>query len=227
MPIWARPFQRQAAPLCLPQPGSRSPLGISLRVDELAAGTPSGYGYLGDRVRVIFGICSPCRPRLCSQVTLGEFTLTTAQPLAALLVRVVTALNYFSVGRTGEIQVALTGLKMGRIFLIVVGGGLFGKQNGSRAAARRPAWFRNHRRFTHRLWLLPCGPTTASMISATLTAAMAISALGALHDSSYGHLRTRSSPRRGTNRCPHYLTPWRVTASSSTLPSFFGRPAAH
>jgi len=65
----------------------------------------------------------------------GEFTLTTAQPLAALLVRVVTALNYFSVGRTGEIQVALTGLKMGRIFLIVVGGGLFGKQNGSRAAA--------------------------------------------------------------------------------------------
>ena len=74
-------------------------------------------------------------PLFTSHLGRFEFTLTTAQPLAALVVLVVTALNYFSVRRSGEIQVGLTGLKMGTIFLIVVGGVLFGKQNGSRAAA--------------------------------------------------------------------------------------------
>ena len=37
-----------------------------------------------------------------------EFTFTTAQPLAALIVVVVTAVNYFSVRMGGAIQVLLT-----------------------------------------------------------------------------------------------------------------------
>ena len=74
-------------------------------------------------------------PLFTSHLGRYEFTLTTAQPLAALVVLVVTALNYFSVRMSGKIQVGLTGLKMSTIFLIVVGGVLFGKPNGSRAAA--------------------------------------------------------------------------------------------
>ena len=74
-------------------------------------------------------------PLFTSHLGRYQFTLSTAQPLAALVVLVVTALNYFSVRRSGEIQVGLTGLKMGTIVLIVVGGVLFGKSNGSRAAA--------------------------------------------------------------------------------------------
>ena len=64
-----------------------------------------------------------------------EFTFTTAQPLAALVVMVVTAVNYFSVRMSGAIQVVLTSLKMTTILLIVVGGVLFGTQNASKAAA--------------------------------------------------------------------------------------------
>ena len=63
-----------------------------------------------------------------------EFIFTTAQPLAALVVVVVTAINYFSVQTSGAIQFLLTSLKMGTILLIVAGGVLFGKQNGSTAA---------------------------------------------------------------------------------------------
>ncbi len=63
-----------------------------------------------------------------------EFTFTTAQPLAALVVVVVTAINYFSVRMNGAIQVLLTSLKMGTILVIVVGGVLFGTHNGSQAA---------------------------------------------------------------------------------------------
>jgi amino acid transporter len=62
-----------------------------------------------------------------------EFTFTTAQPLAALVVVVVTAVNYFSVRMSGAIQVLLTSLKMGTILLIVVGAVLFGTHNGSQA----------------------------------------------------------------------------------------------
>ena len=64
-----------------------------------------------------------------------EFTLTSAQPLAALVVIVVTAINYFSVRMSGAIQVLLTSVKMSTILLIVAGGMLFGKQSGSTAAA--------------------------------------------------------------------------------------------
>ena len=64
-----------------------------------------------------------------------EFTLTSAQPLAALVVVVVTAINYFSVRMSGAIQVGLTSLKIATILLIVFGAMLFGTQNASKAAA--------------------------------------------------------------------------------------------
>ena len=62
-----------------------------------------------------------------------DFTLTTAQPFAALVAVVVTAMNYFSVRMSGAIQVLLTCLKVGAILIIVVGGLLFGptKTGGS------------------------------------------------------------------------------------------------
>jgi APA family basic amino acid/polyamine antiporter len=56
-----------------------------------------------------------------------EFAFTAAQPLAALVVIAVAAVNYFSVRFGGTIQVLLTSLKMGTILLIVVAGILFGK----------------------------------------------------------------------------------------------------
>lgn len=56
-----------------------------------------------------------------------EFTFTAAQPLAALVVIAVTAVNYLSVRLGGAIQLVLTSLKIGTIVLIVVGGVLFGK----------------------------------------------------------------------------------------------------
>ena len=61
-----------------------------------------------------------------------EFTLTSAQPLAVV---VVTAINYFSVRMSGAIQVGLTSLKIATILLIVFGAMLFGTQNASKAAA--------------------------------------------------------------------------------------------
>lgn len=53
-----------------------------------------------------------------------RFVATTAQPLAALAVVAVTAVNYFSIEMSGLIQVLLTGLKIGTI-VVIVGGGLF------------------------------------------------------------------------------------------------------
>jgi len=63
-----------------------------------------------------------------------EFTFTAAQPLAALVVIAVTAVNYLSVRLGGAIQVLLTSLKIGTILLIVVTGFLFGKQHAIEAA---------------------------------------------------------------------------------------------
>jgi len=74
-------------------------------------------------------------PLFTSHLGCYEFTFTTAQPLAALVVVVVTAINYFSVRMSGAIQVLLTSLKMGTILLIVVGGVLFGTKHGSQADA--------------------------------------------------------------------------------------------
>jgi APA family basic amino acid/polyamine antiporter len=56
-----------------------------------------------------------------------EFAFTAAQPLAALVVVAVTAINYLSVRMGGAIQVVLTSLKMATIAVIVVAGVLFGK----------------------------------------------------------------------------------------------------
>jgi basic amino acid/polyamine antiporter, APA family len=59
-----------------------------------------------------------------------EFVFTAAQPLAALVVLLVTAINYLSVRMGGAIQVLLTCLKMGTILGIVIAGIFFGKQHG-------------------------------------------------------------------------------------------------
>jgi APA family basic amino acid/polyamine antiporter len=64
-----------------------------------------------------------------------EFTFTVAQPLAALVVVAVTAVNYLSVRLGGAIQVLLTSLKIGTILLIVVAGVLFGKHQAIAAAS--------------------------------------------------------------------------------------------
>jgi len=75
-------------------------------------------------------------PLFSSHIGSYEFTFTTAQPIAALIVTIVTAVNYFSVRMGGAIQVLLTSLKMGTILVIVVGGVVFGtKHAGSTAPA--------------------------------------------------------------------------------------------
>jgi APA family basic amino acid/polyamine antiporter len=68
-------------------------------------------------------------PLFNSHIGRYEFTFTTAQPLAALIVVMVTAVNFFSVRMGGTIQVLLTSLKMGTILAIVVGGVAFGTKH--------------------------------------------------------------------------------------------------
>ena len=68
-------------------------------------------------------------PLFNSHIGRYEFTFTTAQPLAALIVVIVTAVNFFSVRMGGTIQVLLTSLKMGTILAIVVGGVAFGTKH--------------------------------------------------------------------------------------------------
>jgi APA family basic amino acid/polyamine antiporter len=63
-----------------------------------------------------------------------DFTFTAAQPLAALVVIAVTAINYLSVRIGGSIQVLLTSLKIGAILVIVGAGALFAKQHAIEAA---------------------------------------------------------------------------------------------
>jgi APA family basic amino acid/polyamine antiporter len=74
-------------------------------------------------------------PLLDLQIGQHYFFFTAAQPLAALVVVAVTAINYLSVRLGGVIQVLLTTLKMGTIVLIVVAGVIFGKPH----AAMQPA----------------------------------------------------------------------------------------
>jgi APA family basic amino acid/polyamine antiporter len=73
-------------------------------------------------------------PLFSSHLGRYEFSFTTAQPMAALVVMVVTALNYFSVRMGGAIQILLTSLKMGTILVIVVGGFIIGTKNAGAAA---------------------------------------------------------------------------------------------
>ena len=68
-------------------------------------------------------------PLFSSHIGNYEFAFTTAQPLAALIVLAVTAINYFSVRLGGAIQILLTSLKMGTILIIVFGGILFGAKH--------------------------------------------------------------------------------------------------
>jgi amino acid transporter len=73
-------------------------------------------------------------PLFTSRLGRYEFSFTAAQPLAALVVIAVTAVNYFSVRIGGAIQVLLTSLKVATILLIVIGGVLFGAKTGSQSA---------------------------------------------------------------------------------------------
>ena len=69
-----------------------------------------------------------------------DFTFTAAQPLAALVVLAVTAINYLSVRMGGAIQVLLTCLKMGTILGIVIAGILLGQQHVSQIAPVVTRW---------------------------------------------------------------------------------------
>jgi basic amino acid/polyamine antiporter, APA family len=73
-------------------------------------------------------------PLFTSHIGHYDFTFTVAQPLAALVVIAVTAINYLSVRFGGSIQVLLTSLKIGAILVIVVAGVLFGKPHAVAAA---------------------------------------------------------------------------------------------
>jgi APA family basic amino acid/polyamine antiporter len=74
-------------------------------------------------------------PLFSFHVARYDFTFTAAQPLAALVVIAVTAVNYLSVRIGGSIQVFLTSLKMGTILVIVVAGVLFGKPHAIEVAS--------------------------------------------------------------------------------------------
>jgi amino acid transporter len=52
-------------------------------------------------------------------------TLTVAQPLAALLIVLLTAINYLSIRTGGRIQLVLASIKVGAIVLIIVAGAAF------------------------------------------------------------------------------------------------------
>jgi APA family basic amino acid/polyamine antiporter len=58
-----------------------------------------------------------------------EMTFTVAQPVAALIVIVVTGINCFSVKMSGGVQVIVTSLKIGTIMLIAFGGLLLGHRS--------------------------------------------------------------------------------------------------
>ncbi|MGC1448992.1 MAG: amino acid permease [Candidatus Sulfotelmatobacter sp.] len=79
-------------------------------------------------------------PLLSGHLGNYEFTFTAAQPLAALVVLAVTAINYLSVRLGGAIQVLLTCLKMGTILVIVIAGVLFGRSHAIEAAPLVSPW---------------------------------------------------------------------------------------
>ena len=79
-------------------------------------------------------------PLFSSHLGSYEFTFTAAQPLAALVVLAVTAINYLSVRLGGAIQVLLTCLKMGTILVIVIAGVLFGRSHAIEAAPLVSPW---------------------------------------------------------------------------------------
>lgn len=73
-------------------------------------------------------------PLFTTHIAGYELKMTAAQPLAALVVIAVAAINHFSVRTGGGIQVLLTFLKIGTIAVIVVAGLIFGKPHALDAA---------------------------------------------------------------------------------------------
>lgn len=57
-----------------------------------------------------------------------QFTFNTSQLIAALIVVLATALNYFSVEMNGDIQILVTSLKILAILIIIAGGVLFARK---------------------------------------------------------------------------------------------------
>ena len=106
-------------------------------MDELVSRAACGHGHPGGWVRPILRVLLPYVGHAVVHKSPWELRvhLTGAQPLAALVVVVVTAINYFIVRMSGAVQVVLTSLKIATILLIVVGGMLFGTQNANKAAA--------------------------------------------------------------------------------------------
>jgi amino acid transporter len=78
-------------------------------------------------------------PLFTSHIGRYAFSFTVAQPLAALVVVAVTAVNYLSVRLGGGIQVLLTSLKIGAILAIVAAGVLFGKGHAAAIATVVPS----------------------------------------------------------------------------------------
>jgi APA family basic amino acid/polyamine antiporter len=96
-----------------------------------------------------------------------EFSFTMAQPLAALVVVIATAINYFSVQMSGKIQFLLTVVKMATILVIVLGGILFGVKH-----APQITWLAPH--FTWR--------TVASLLTALVPTMWAYNGFNDLGD---------------------------------------------
>jgi APA family basic amino acid/polyamine antiporter len=97
---------------------------------------PVGMATLAAGFLRFFGFLFPVvtAPLFTRHIGGYDFTFTVAQPLAALVVAAVTAVNYLSVRMGGAIQVVLTSMKMGTIAVIVIAGVVFGKQHGLEAA---------------------------------------------------------------------------------------------
>ncbi len=77
-------------------------------------------------------------PIFASHIGGYDFVFTAAQPLAAFVVLVVTAINYFSVKMSGAIQVLLTILKIATILVVVFGGWLYGSHHVAASQSSRP-----------------------------------------------------------------------------------------
>ena len=73
-------------------------------------------------------------PLFSGHVGSYDYTFTVAQPLAALVVLAVVAINYLSVKSSGAIQLFLTSLKILTVLLIVLGGFLRGTKPAVAAA---------------------------------------------------------------------------------------------
>lgn len=95
-------------------------------------------------------------PLLAGHLGTYSFTFTAAQPLAALVVVLVTGINYLSVRRSGAIQLLLTSLKLGTLLLIVFGGVFLVTKHTSAAPATIHA--------------IAANPWNLGMIGALLTA---------------------------------------------------------